>query len=261
MGANRQGGNAESGSLGAGTDGVPRHRLFIDQLLAPGLSFTLEQTKAHYLARVLRLEPGAQIVCFNGDGHSYIASLSTVTRKTVSLEVETLFKTDKRVAPITLVLSLIKRDALDYALQKATELGVGRVQFCISARTDARVNRNRLDQKRTHWANVVRSACEQCGRNFVPELVEPKSLEKIASELTHTESAYLFHPDAAIFKPPRQPIDTTLFVGPEGGWSKEEIELCSSLGVTIAGLGNHILRADTAPQVCLGILQQSWGWP
>jgi 16S rRNA (uracil1498-N3)-methyltransferase len=156
-------------------------------------------------------------------------------------------------------LGITRGERMDYAIQKAVELGVARIAPLISERCVVRLDPERWAQRAAHWHKVVISACEQCGRNRPPQLAEPV---KLGAWLGAQEGLRLFcDPRAATglreLAPPEGPV--CLLAGPEGGFSSEERDLAREAGFTPVRLGPRVLRAETAAVAALGALQTLWG--
>lgn len=243
---------------------LPKHRIFIDTTLGAGLEVQLDSERAHYLTRVLRIKNADLLICFNGNGRSYLARLACLspTKNAKNLTASLLItsalpSSEGNKVRIHLVLALIKKP--DKVLQKITELGVTDIWLVASQRTDTRLNEQRLLQKYKHWKAILISACEQSGRNYIPKLHKYRSFTEALSQ-TPAANSYILHPGAAVFNPDKKPQDTVLMFGPEGGWTDEEMKLANSKGACAASLGGNVLRADTAPIATLAILQHAWKW-
>jgi len=235
-----------------------KHRIFINQGLSAGLEIKLRPEQTHYIRRVLRLKASDTLICFDGSGTSFIASIqdSQTRNLRLSINCECDFQSES-LARIHLVHALIKKP--EKMLQKATELGITDIWPISSQRSEVRLNPQRLEQKLQHWRGIIISACEQSGRNRVPQLHTVGTF----TETVHNppcDTTYLLQPGAPIFQPVRLPKDTCLMIGPEGGWTEKELEIALKAGFITAGFGKNILRADTAPMVALSILQHTWNW-
>lgn len=228
-------------------------RFYDNQPFTPGQRTDLGPDASHHIGRVLRMQPGDALVLFNGYGGEWQATIHVISKKAVTVDVGEHSAAD-RTAPcnVTVALPLIKGERMDYALQKATELGAARFQLLTTERTDVRLDGDRLDKKLRHWQQVVISACEQCGMNRVPEVAAPQSL-----------TAFLHDCDAPlrlIAHPGEQPLNAgaltahdtlALLTGPEGGFSDQELAAARAAGFHPFALGNRVLRAETAPTALL----------
>jgi len=153
-------------------------RLYVPVALAGGIVMPLPEEAAHHL-RVLRATPGDVLTLFNGEGGEYAATVTAVGKKVVEVAVGD-FCADDRASPLHTHLGQVmsRGERMDYAIQKATELGVSVITPLISERCELKLRgEERADKKLEHWRRVAISACEQCGRNRLPELRAPRTLE------------------------------------------------------------------------------------
>lgn len=233
-------------------------RLFVDQPLAPKAEVTLSPEQSHYLANVLRLAPGDVASVFNAEDGEYLAHLAEASKKKVVLRLERLTSAAKPPPDIDYLFAPLKHSRLDYLVQKATELGARRLRPVMTARTIAeRVN---LDRMR---ANVIEAA-EQCNLVFVPEVLEPVSLDQ-ALRGWDADRALIYCDETAEIADPLLALSklkspAAILVGPEGGFTVEERAQLRSLPyVTAVSLGPRIMRADTAAVAILTLVQASLG--
>lgn len=234
------------------------HRIYIPDSLQPGTEVRLGDSVAHYLARVLRLAQGTEVMLFNGDGHDYRCRLAAFGRDLVTAEVlERRSGTPESPLRITLSQALSRGERLDYSLQKATELGVAAVQLLFSERVEVKLEGKRLEKRMAHWRGVIRSASEQCGRATVPELLEPVDLAAWAS----AEGLRVVLDAGAGQSLGELAVDKSIDVaiGPEGGFSDSELERMKQGGVVAASLGPRVLRTETAGPAAIAVLQAKFG--
>ena len=192
---------------------------------------------------------------FNGQGGEYDVTLVEVSKKSASVSVDT-FNPDDRTPTFTALLGQVmsKGDRMDYAIQKATELGVSKIQLLTSERCEMRLKYDRDQKKIDHWQGIAIAACEQCGMNKVPEVLAPLSLQDwLASELPTTKLVLAPNKDQVDVLADVTP-DIALLIGPEGGFSEAEIQLSNNTGFINWCIGNRVLRTETAPIVALSIL-------
>lgn len=234
--------------------------------MATGQEIPLDERTHRHVVQVLRLRAGAPLILFNGQGGEYTATLVQAERRASRVRVEAHAPRDTQPPlPITLVQGISKGDHMDFALQKATELGVSRIQPVISQRTVGGDNEQRLAKKMTHWLGIIISASEQCGRNEIPHLLPPQPLEGWLSEYGATPD----NPDLGLVLDPMapsnltditvKPASVTLLIGPEGGLEEREIGQAIHVGMRQARLGPRILRTETAGMATLAVLQALWG--
>jgi 16S rRNA (uracil1498-N3)-methyltransferase len=242
---------------------VAQIRIYTPQSLTVGADIKLEATPSRHLAQVLRLRPGAGFSLFNGDGHHYDAKLIESDRKACLAFIEK--KSPAEPSPlleIELALGISRGERMDFALQKAVELGVARIQPLVTERTQGRLTTERQNKRHAHWQQVIWSACEQSGRGRIPPLKACLCLtDYMEQPRLSTGTNLLLHPDAESglnsLAPPKGSV--CLLSGPEGGLSEAEIELALSRGFISIRLGPRVLRAETAPLAALAAIQTLWG--
>lgn len=230
-------------------------RLYVPDALVAGGSVTLADDQAHYLRHVLRLEAGYAVAVFNGRDGEFRAVIAEVSKKVCRLDLEARLRAQEPGADIWLCFAPIKQGRIEMVVEKATELGVGRLLPVLTRRTQMqKVNAERL-------AAHAREAAEQCERLDVPEVAQAVTLEKLLQEwpqerrlLVCAERAEVasLASVAAINGP------CALLIGPEGGFAPEELTLIKAQpqAVTVS-LGPRILRAETAAIAALAILQSA----
>jgi 16S rRNA (uracil1498-N3)-methyltransferase len=161
----------------------------------------------------------------------------------------------------TLALAMIKADKMDFAIQKAVEMGVNFIQPLYTKRSVVTLKANRQEKKLAHWQGVIKAACEQSGRTVIPQLSVPMTLE---SWLNHSSTALRLvmlpnHSPQMKSLDAIEPKHVALMVGPEGGFTEQEVDLLLSFDVTAIQFGARILRAETAAIAGLSLCQQQWG--
>ena len=235
-------------------------RVYTSFDLAPAQQIPLDESAFGHLVRALRLQVGDAVRVFNGNGEEYLAELTQVSRKQAFVHITELLNTD---TPLTLKLQLgqviSKGDRMDFTIQKATELGVSDITPLWSERCDVRLKGERLDKKVQHWQRIAISACEQCGRNSVPQIHAPMALQDWSKHNT-ADLRLLLHPrDQQPLSSHTPPTSAALLVGPEGGFTDVEVEQCVQAGFTGLTLGPRVLRTETAALATLSVLQYQWG--
>jgi len=236
------------------------HRVHSFETLAPEHEVLLDPATSHYLARVLRVAAGQPLVLFNGDGYDYAATVERANKNGIVASISTRLPAIAE-SPLhsTLVQSLARGERMDYALQKATELGVTVIQPLESVRTEVRLKPEKVEARMAHWQKVLISACEQCGRARLPELRLPMDLVDWAGCAAQGQRLVLA-PGKVL---PLAQIELTaaveLLVGPEGGFEDPEMELLQRSGVQAVSIGPRILRTETAGPVALAIVQSRAG--
>lgn len=237
-------------------------RVFVEAPLAGLAEIELPRAAAEHLLRVLRLDTGAAITLFDGRGGAYRATLIRAQRGVARARIEAFDPTESESPlAVTLLQALSRAEKMDWVLQKATELGVAAIRPVLAERSVMRLDADRIERRHAHWLGVLRSACEQCGRNRVPVLLAPAPLEAACAEWATrepgTRSVLL---DAAA---PRSLMSAAggvtervaLLVGPEGGLTDAEMAAARGHGFVAANLGPRVLRTETAAIAGLAALQ------
>jgi len=226
----------------------------------------LEQSDSHHCADVLRLGVGETVVIFDGLGKVAEAELTGVHRKQCVLRVGHAHITPALRCAITLVQAIPKGKNMDLILQKGVELGASRIVPLLTSRTVVRMdNAADAERKRERWQQIALEACKQCGRNSVPEVAAPSTVEQFLKRLSSTELLLVasLQPDARTIKEVlaayassrgELPSSIIVMVGPEGDFTPEEITLIKAAGAAPVTLGPTILRAETAALYCLSVL-------
>ena len=236
------------------------HRLYLPSPIEGRTELLLDRERAHYLTRVLRLRRGETVVCFDGSGRAWQASLAAAGPRSATLTVGDLVADEPPPAPeVHLVQALLKGSAMDQVVQKATELGATDLWLVRSERCNVPTEADRLARKHDHWRRIIESAAEQCGALHLPRLHDVRSLEDLLRE-PPAATLIMLDPGG-----PPLPLDLprealAVLVGPEGGWSEAERLAAGAAGAARHGLGQRVLRAETAPLVALSALRHGWGW-
>ena len=240
-------------------------RIYSSEPLSGQTEVQLDEAASRHLVKVLRLGPGRPLILFDGAGGEYEAELLEAGKKArVKLGA---FSDEDRESPlaITLAIGISRGDRFDWVIQKATELGVARVQPLFTERCEVKLSGDRLQKKLGQWQQIAISACEQCARNRVPEILPPMKFPQLLDQAKQSEALKLVlhhRTEATLAELEQQsgrPNATLLLVGPEGGLSAEEIALALQQGFHPLRLGPRVLRTETAPVAALSVLQFQWG--
>lgn len=221
---------------------IVRNRFHLPGVLAPGQSVDLAGTEFHHAVRVARIRIGEVIEIFDGDGRAAAATVRTLDQDRAGLVV-TDEMVPSREAPfrIELALSLIQLERFEIALQKATELGAYRIIPLLAERCEIRQERTR--GKRDRWKKIIFEAVKQSGRSRIPELAEPQTFDSV---LSSGGVNILLDAGARPSRLPERTDTATLLIGPEGGWSDDELLIARERGAHFRRLGPRRLRAETA---------------
>ena len=229
---------------------MPVPRIHVDRPLAPGAEVTLGANAMRHV-QVLRLQPGDALTLFDGSGGEWAGEIAAMTRREVRvrpLRFDTIERELPR--PVTLALGMPANERMDALIEKATELGAACIQPLMCERSVLRVAGERALRKAAHWHAVAIAACEQCGRNRVPEIAEPIALAPwLGAQADASTQRLLLSTGATVPWPParRERDAVTILSGPEGGLTAAEESDAVAAGFVAYSLGPRVLRADTAP--------------
>jgi 16S rRNA (uracil1498-N3)-methyltransferase len=239
-------------------------RFFCPAPLADGKRIELPVELAHHAIRVLRLKPDADIVLFNGEGGEYPARLVIDGKAGYAdlgrhATIETELDGD-----ITLVQGIPSGDKMDWVIEKAVELGARRLVPIAAQRSVLQLSGERLQKRMKHWRRIAQSASEQSGRNRIMDIAEPLTLREYLAASAEPLSCTLFcHPEG------KQTLEQALeavqdrlvfLVGPEGGWSDEELALTGRHGLIPVRFGKRVLRTETAGLALIAAASALKGW-
>jgi 16S rRNA (uracil1498-N3)-methyltransferase len=235
-------------------------RIFCSQALSPESEIVLGGQTAHYLGKVLRLSTGASLVLFNGDGSEYAATVVQVDKKSCTVLTGAQARPAVESALHTVLgLGISRGERMDYAIQKATELGVSAIAPLFTEHCEVRLNEERKEKRQEHWQQIAISACEQSGRVCVPEVLAPQALATWVASSPAELCLVFDHQQDAVLSGDRPEGGVALLIGPEGGLAPAEIRLAKDKGFKGIALGKRVLRTETAPVAALSVLQYLWG--
>lgn len=224
-------------------------RLYIDQPLGLDVAPLIEGAAAHYLLGVMRQRPGDPLLLFDNRSGEWLATIADAGKRSLTVRIERRMREREAVPDLWLCFAPVKKARLDWIIEKATELGIARLQPVITERTIVeRVKRERLE------AQIV-EACEQCGRTALPELADPVKLPHLL-ESWPAGRALLFADEAggAPLASVDAPAPAAILTGPEGGFTDRERDLLlGHAAVRRIALGPRILRAETAAIAAIGL--------
>lgn len=218
-------------------------RLFVDSPLEAGKTLTLDEGQRHYLRDVMRRTVGEEVALFNGYAGEWLAEIRELSKKTAVLSIARELRPQplKKRPPCLLCMALVKKEPMDFILQKATEMGVSAIYPMITKRTVVRgFNRARA-------ISLVREAAEQSERLDVPEVFEAAPLEAVAAAVPQGVQPVFLSERGASLGECHPDTGAAYFIGPEGGFTEEEARFLAALpGAATRHLGDTILRAETA---------------
>lgn len=222
-------------------------RFFCDTPLSAGAELALPSGAARHV-QVLRLQPGASITLFDGQGGQWQATVQRMGRSEVLVRLDTHEALEREAArAVTLAIGMPANERMDWLVEKATELGVARIVPLHTQHGVLRLAGERAAKKLAHWRGVAQAACEQCGRNCVPAIEAVQDLAAFVREAQGERCVLSFGADSV---PARQAFagsaPLTVLIGPEGGLSTAEDAQARAAGFAPVGLGARVLRAETA---------------
>lgn len=234
-------------------------RLFLSQHLAVGSEVVLPADAVHYVQRVLRLHDGAPIVLFNGEGGEYHGMVSH--QKNAAVVMLNQFVPREIESPLALHLGqgISRGEKMDYVVQKAVELGVKELTPLITERCGVKLAAERADKRVQHWQKIAQSACEQSGRNHLPVIHSPKLLQDWLDERDELLKLVCHFDQSNQDSQANTFLNCALLIGPEGGFTDEEVAAAYTQGFQSFSLGPRVLRTETAAVVAITKVQSIWG--
>ncbi len=250
-------------------------RVFIDGPLKPDTVVQVGGSAANHLARVLRVEPGDALTVFDGRGGEHEARIESLRKDRAFIAIGA-HRAVERESPlaITLAQGVSRGERMDLVVQKATELGVRRIVPLITERSVVRLDAKQADAKLRHWRAVAVAACEQCGRNSVPEVAAPSEIGSYLSAAASGGFAgtapfrIVLSPHGGLrardlFRDLARDLEggsgLVLLIGPEGGLSEAELDAAQGAGFRAMRLGPRVLRTETAAIAALAVVQHQLG--
>ncbi|MDE2311369.1 MAG: 16S rRNA (uracil(1498)-N(3))-methyltransferase, partial [Betaproteobacteria bacterium] len=225
-------------------------RFYCTPPLRFGTIFELPPEAAHHAHRVLRLRVNDPVQVFDGEGNALDARISEIGGKRVVLGMLKPCATEPQ-PPLRIMLAqaMCSSEKMDWVVQKATELGAAEIQPVQTQRSVAKLSGERAERRTAHWRSVAIAACEQCGRNVLPQVHAPQEFSAWLAQMRGTACAkFILQPEGstALHKQPPPQGSAILLVGPEGGFSEDEAGMAHLAGFAPIRLGKHILRTETA---------------
>lgn len=236
-------------------------RVYQDSIFQINEVVVLSKQASHYIAKVLRLSVGDNLIIFNGNGSDYLAEIQSIKSNEVIIKlIQSEQKNNESSLRIHLGQGISRGEKMDFTIQKAVELGVSEITPLITKRCGVHLSQERWDKRLQHWRNIVISACEQSGRAKIPALHE---LQPIAKWLEKRNEAVKFvlnpHQGQSLKEIKSVQQDVCLLIGSEGGFEETEIKLAQLAGFVNLRLGPRILRTESAGVAALAILQFQFG--
>jgi 16S rRNA (uracil1498-N3)-methyltransferase len=241
-------------------------RLYAPDLEDGGETVTLPPEEARHVVSVLRLGAGASVAIFDGHGLEYRGAIERVERGTVRVRrLEPIEPAPEPGVRVTVAQAVLKGDRMDDAVRDLAMMGATAIQPLASRRTTLSIGALARSRGRDRWRRIAIASVKQCRRAVVPDILEPTAFDQLVERDQSERRIILIEPAAGepgasletIAGPP--PSSALIAIGPEGGWTADEIALALSRGFVPITLGRRTLRADAVPIVALGILLYVWG--
>ena len=237
-------------------------RFFVPPETLQGDQVNISGDPHHHLHNVLRTRLGSVLTLLDGRGLCCEVELESISKRQASARVIRRWRDEDRSLPITLIQAMPKGDKFDLVLQKGTELGVHCFQPVETAYSVAQVNEARMDKRQQRWIRIASEAARQCRRSFLPQIRSMQRLSAVIEEQTSDLKLVLWEAGSvplAEALPGERPSGVRLLIGPEGGFTDQEIDDIAAAGFRAVHLGPRILRTETAGLATTPILQYLYG--
>jgi len=239
-------------------------RVYVDTPVVAGKRLVVEGSAANHITRVLRLRSGDELTVFDGSGGEFGARIEEFRKDSVVIGVDDHRTLEDRESPLSLTLAqgVSRGERMDWIIQKATELGASRIVPVFTRRSVVRLDDKQAKRKLQHWRAITVAACEQCGRNRLPDLATPvEFFDVLPATFTPGSTRLLLSPHAELRIDDLHDIQggVTVLIGPEGGLDEVEQEAAIAAGFKAVRMGPRTLRTETAAIAALTILQRYFG--
>jgi len=242
-------------------------RFFVEKIIPTGGFLSITGKEARHIVTVLRMKKGETLILMDREGQSFEATIEAVHYKEVKVRItKTIPPLPPSPIEMSLAQAIIKSHPMEYLIKKVTELGIGSIHPFYSERTVIKLKPEQLKNKMDRWMEIMKSACKQCGRVTLPTLNTPLPFEELINTVPNKKTLKVLlweDEDKADLKRllTSMSFEPHVFaiVGPEGGFTSNEINRAREDGFQIISLGNRILRAETAAVSLISIIQYEWG--
>lgn len=243
-------------------------RFYIEQEPVVGQRMVLPQAASHHAIRVLRLAPGDTITLFTGKKGEFSAQIAEHSKHSTTVTInQYLDITRESPLKIELAQAICANEKMDWIVQKAVEMGVTRIQPITTTRSLIRLSSERASKRLLHWQKIIIAACEQCGRNHIPDIQPIQSfnhwLDQKKTCHTDQNTCFILSPTAQArlkaMPEPKADTQLTLAIGPEGGFTPDEEAAAIQAKFTPIQLGQRILRTESAALATIAAMQTLWG--
>jgi len=242
-------------------------RFFVEKITPTTDSLSLTGKEARYISKVLRMRKGEVLTIMDGKGRLFESTIEDLNYKKVKVRInKSISSPPPSPIGISLAQALIKSNSMDYLIQKLTELGINSIQLFYSERTVIKLKPGHLRNKMDRWMEIMKSACRQCGKATLPTLNPPLPFEEIIENAPDKKTLKILlweneeKSDLKKVLRSMNPLPHILtVVGPEGGFTPNEINRAREADFHIISLGNRVLRTETAAVSLISIIQYEWG--
>lgn len=232
-------------------------RIYQQGSFKAGMQVYLDKDALKHVVTVLRMQPGQELIIF-ADNYEHLAKIITANKKEVKVLIEAVnFVSRESPRNIHLAQSIAKGERMELVIQKAVELGISSITPIITERTVVKLDSTRMEKKLNHWQAIAIAACEQCGRNIIPTINNIKTFDEYVNHVHQGHKYILSLKNSRSLKTLEfQNNDAiTILIGPEGGFSQNELELAKDKQFIAISLGPRILRTETAAISAITLLQ------
>ena len=238
-------------------------RVYVDTPVTTGKRLVVNGSAANHITRVLRLRSGDALTLFDGSGDEFGARIEEFRKDAVVVSVDEHRTVDRESPlPLTLAQGVSRGERMDWIIQKATELGASRIVPVFTKRSVVRLDDKQAERKLQHWRAITVAACEQCGRNRLPDLAAPVDFfDVLPDSLSRGTTRLLLSPGGDLRIDDLRDLHggVTVLIGPEGGLDEVEQEAAIAAGFKAVRMGPRVLRTETAAIAALTILQRHFG--
>lgn len=239
-------------------------RIYVDQSLAVGSKIIFDKETSHYIRNVLRLKADTTVALFNGnDECDFKSRIEYEGKKTLATAFEQHEYTTESQLDSEIIQGLARSDHIDLSIQKCTELGVRRISIFNAEHSQIPLKSSQQDKRLSHWQAIAIKACEQCGRHRPPVIAFFHRFEQAIENSHQRENKLLLDFDGPalpeLLSKSKIQTQVSILIGPEGGFSSQEIKLANEQGFVSARMGPRVLRTETASMASMAIIQSIWG--
>jgi len=228
-------------------------------------TIVMDEFASHHALKVMRLKKNDQLILFNGDGSDFTGQVVSINKRQVQVRIKSKkdIESESNIRVI-LLQALTTNEKMDLIIQKTTELGITEIQPIVCERSIVKIKNEKIEKKLLHWRQVSIAACEQCGRAEIPTIHKPVNIIKYLEKETESDKGtkIILSPEATkslnnIILNMKQ--DIKVLIGPEGDFTREELNYSTQKGFLPIKIGPRILRTETTPICILSILQYKYG--